>query len=162
MTDSSHLLATVNLVLGGLVFLLGFVILRENPRQRLNRVVSMLLLFGGLGAVLSALTLLVSDTGGGAGLQSNVAYLWELFFPTAFLLASIFPEEREFVRPFRLPGGMRSPNFILLVYSPHAFHFLLVLVTSMLPSEASTHASVGFGRSLLDLLTVVGKLFLSI
>jgi len=162
MTNSSHLLATVNLVLGGLVFLLGFVILRENPRQRLNRVVSMLLLFGGLGAVLAALTLLVPDTGGGAGLQSNVAYLWELFFPTAFLLASIFPEEREFVRPFTLPGGMRSPNFILLVYSPHAFHFLLVVVSSFLPSEAASHASVGFGRSLLDLLTVVGKLFLSI
>jgi hypothetical protein len=162
MTNSSHLLATVNLVLGGLVFLLGFVILRENPRQRLNRVVSMLLLFGGLGAVLAALTLLVPDTGGGAGLQSNVAYLWELFFPTAFLLASIFPEEREFVRPFTLPGGMRSPNFILLVFSPHAFHFLLVVVTSFLPAEAASHASVGFGRSLLDLLAVVGKLFLSI
>ena len=53
MTDSSHLLATVNLVLGGLVFLLGFVILRENPRQRLNRVVSLMLFFGGFGAVLA-------------------------------------------------------------------------------------------------------------
>src|SRR5262245_28358659 len=162
MTNSSHLLATVNLVLGGLVFLLGFVILRENPRQRLNRVVSMLLLFGGLGAVLAALTLLVPGTGEGAGLQSNVAYLWELFFPTAFLLASIFPEQREFVRPFTLPGGMRSPNFILLVYSPHAFHFLLVVVTSFIPATSSSHASVGFGRSLLDLLSVLGKLFLSV
>src|SRR5262244_2964062 len=155
MTNSSHLLATVNLVLGGLVFLLGFVILRENPRQRLNRVVSMLLLFGGLGAVLSALTLLVPGKGEGAGLQSNVAYLWELFFPTAFLFASIFPEEREFTRPITLPGGMRSPNFILLVYSPHAFHFLLVVATSFIPGESSAHASVGFGRSLLDLIAVV-------
>jgi serine phosphatase RsbU (regulator of sigma subunit) len=162
MTNSSHLLATVNLVLGGLVFLLGFVILRENPRQRLNRVVSMLLLFGGLGAVLAALTLLVPGTGEGAGLQSNVAYLWELFFPTAFLLASIFPEERDFVRPFTLPGGMRSPNFILLVYSPHAFHFLLVVVTSFIPVTSASHASVGFGRSLVDLLSVLGKLFLSV
>ena len=31
------ILATVNLVLGGLAFLLGMLILRENPRQRLNR-----------------------------------------------------------------------------------------------------------------------------
>ena len=36
--SSFRLLATLNLCLGGLVFLLGLVILRENPRQRLNRV----------------------------------------------------------------------------------------------------------------------------
>ncbi|HXJ68758.1 MAG TPA: hypothetical protein VNM39_07610, partial [Verrucomicrobiae bacterium] len=162
MTNSSHLLATVNLVLGGLVFLLGFVILRENPRQRLNRVVSMMLFFGGLGGVLAALTLLVPGKGEGAGLQTNVAYVWELFFPTAFLFASVFPEERAFTQTFTLPGGMRSPNFILLVYAPHTFHFLLVVVTSFLPGEGASHASVGFGRSLIDLFTVLGRLFLSI
>ena len=161
MTNSSHLLATVNLVLGGLVFLLGFVILRENPRQRLNRVVSLMLFFGGLGAVLAALTLLVPGNGGGAGFQSNVAYLWELFFPTAFLLASVFPEERTFVRPFTLPGGMRSPNFVLLVYTPHAFHFLLVVVTSLIPTETARTGG-GIARSFTDLLTVVGRLFLSV
>ena len=162
MTNSYHLLATVNLVLGGLVFLLGFVILRENPRQRLNRVVSMMLFFGGLGAVLAALTLLVPGTGEGAGFQTNVAYVWELFFPTAFLLASVFPEERAFTQSFTLPGGMRSPNFILLVYAPHTFHFLLVVVTSFLPGEGASHASVGLGRSLLDLFSVLGRLFLSV
>ena len=162
MTNSYHLLATVNLVLGGLVFLLGFVILRENPRQRLNRVVSMMLFFGGLGAVLAALTLLVPGTGEGAGFQTNVAYVWELFFPTAFLLASVFPEERAFTQSFTLPGGMRSPNFILLVYAPHTFHFLLVVVTSFLPGEGATHATVGLGRSLLDLFSVLGRLFLSV
>jgi serine phosphatase RsbU (regulator of sigma subunit) len=163
MTNSSHLLATVNLVLGGLVFLLGFVILRENPHQRLNRVVSMMLFFGGLGAVLAALTLLVPGKGEGAGLQTNVAYVWELFFPTAFLLASVFPEERAFTQQITLPGGVRSPNFILLVYAPHTFHFLLVVVTSFLPAETTTHAaSVGFGRSLLDVTAVLGRLFLSV
>src|SRR5262244_2767177 len=143
MTNSSHLLATVNLVLGGLVFLLGFVILRENPRQRLNRVVSLMLFFGGLGAVLAALTLLVPGKTSGAGFQSNVAYLWELFFPTAFLLASVFPAERAFTRPFALPGGMRSPSFVLLVYAPHAFHLLLVVAMGLLPPEPAAHAGGG-------------------
>ncbi len=160
--NSSQLLATVNLVLGGLVFLLGFVILRENPRQRLNRVVSLMLFFGGLGAVLAALTLLVPDKAAGVGLQSNVAYLWELFFPTAFLLASIFPEERLFARPFTLPGGLRSPNFVLLVYTPHAFHFMLILVVSLLPPEHGGRGAAGFARSLTDLFSVVGRLFLSV
>ncbi len=162
MTDGSHLLATVNLVLGGLVFLLGFVILRENPHQRLNRVVSMMLFFGGLGAVLAALTLLVPGERSGAGLQSNVAYLWELFFPTAFLLASVFPEERAFARPFTLPGGMKSPNFVLLVYAPHAFHFLLVVATSLIPASHTVASSGGFLSSLADLGSVVGRLFLSV
>ncbi|HEY6195721.1 MAG TPA: SpoIIE family protein phosphatase [Candidatus Eisenbacteria bacterium] len=160
--NSSHLLATVNLVLGGLVFLLGFVILRENPRQRLNRVVSLMLFFGGFGAVLAALSLLVPGKADTAGLQSNVAYVWELFFPTAFLLASIFPEERGFARPFTLPGGMRSPSFVLLVYSPHAFHFLLVVALSLLPAEHVAHSGSGFGRSLADLVSVIGRLFLSV
>lgn len=162
MTNSSQVLATVNLVLGGLVFLLGFVILRENPRQRLNRVVSLMLFFGGFGAVLAALSLLVPGTGGGAGLQANVAYVWELFFPTAFLLASIFPEERPFTRPFLLPGGVKTPSFSVLVYAPHAFHFVLVLATSLLPSEHSHSGGGGISRSITELLTVVGRVFLSV
>ena len=162
MTTSSQLLATVNLVLGGLVFLLGFVILRENPRQRLNRVVSLMLFFGGFGAVLAALSLLVPGKTGSAGLQSNVAYVWELFFPTAFLLASIFPEERAFARPFTLPGGTRSPSFAFLVYAPHAFHFVLVVAMSLMPVEHVAHAGGGFARSLADLGNVVGRLFLSV
>lgn len=162
MTNSSHVLATVNLVLGGLVFLLGFVILRENPRQRLNRVVSLMLFFGGFGAVLAALTLLVPGKAGAAALQSNVAYVWELFFPTAFLLASIFPEERPFTRPFTLPGGMKTPSFVLLVYTPHTFHLLLVIATSLLPAEHTHTAGGGISRSLFDLVSVIGRLFLSV
>jgi serine phosphatase RsbU (regulator of sigma subunit) len=161
MTTSSQLLATVNLVLGGLVFLLGFVILRENPRQRLNRVVSVMLFFGGFGAVLAALSLLVPGKTDTAGLQVNVSYVWEMFFPTAFLLASIFPEERAFARPFTLPGGMRSPNFVLLVYTPHVFHFLLVVTMSFMPVEHVAHTG-GFARSLADLGSVIGRLFLSV
>ena len=160
--ESSHLLATVNLVLGGLVFLLGFVILRENPHQRLNRVVSLMLFLGGLGAVLAALTLLVPGKTEGAGLQSNVAYLWEFFFPTAFLLASIFPEERAFARPITLPGGIKSPSFVLLVYSPHVFHFVLIVALSLLPATHAAATGGGIGRSLADLAGVVGRLFLSV
>jgi hypothetical protein len=58
MNNSLLALATINLVLGGLVFLLGVLILRENPRQRLNRVVALMMFFGGFGALLTALGLL--------------------------------------------------------------------------------------------------------
>src|SRR5437867_12575329 len=103
--NSLLVLATINLVLGGLVFLLGVLILRESPRQRLNRVVSLMLFFGGFGALLTALGLLQGRTGatataaavaaqGAKGTVQHFAYLWEFFFPSLFLFASLFPQER--------------------------------------------------------------------
>src|SRR5687768_4281671 len=99
------LLSTLNLCLGGLVFLLGFVILRENPGQRLNRLVALMLFFGGLGAILAAMAFLPSRAGGGAAagrttseMIQNFSYVWEFFFPTLFLFASTFPEERRFTQ----------------------------------------------------------------
>lgn len=142
MTINATGLATGNLVLGGLVFLLGLVILRENPGQRLNRVVSLLLFFGGFGAVLSALSLLAPAGSAGAALPETAAYLWELFFPTAFLLASIFPEERAFTRRIELPGGLRTPSFMMLVFAPHIFHFLLMLLMGTWKPETDPVLSV--------------------
>lgn len=123
-------LATANLILGGLVFLLGLLILRENPRQKLNRVVMSMLFFGGLGSILAALTFL--GTGKETSrpvLAQNFAYLWEFFFPTLFLFASIFPRERAFVRRIR--------GFTFLVYAPHIVHFVLYLGISLLGPRLS-------------------------
>jgi serine phosphatase RsbU (regulator of sigma subunit) len=123
-------LATANLILGGLVFLLGLLILRENPRQKLNRVVMSMLFFGGLGSILAALTFLGSGTTPTRPvLAQNFAYLWEFFFPTLFLFASIFPRERGFVRKFR--------GFSFLVYAPHLVHFILYLGASLLGPRLS-------------------------
>ena len=128
------LLSTLELSLGGLVFLLGFIILRENPSHRLNRTVAMMLFFGGLGAVLAALSFMASRTvststsAGTAGLLESVSYLWEFFFPALFLFASIFPRERAFTR--RMPdfGGWWTPGFGTMVFAAHTFHFVLMMV----------------------------------
>jgi len=122
--NSSLLLATLNLSLGALVFLLSFVILRENPRQKLNLVVSLMLFFGGVGSILGALGLLAArtvteETVGSSEVFQNLAYVWEFFFPSLLLFASVFPEERRFVRRF--------PAFPVLVYIPHIFHFMLLV-----------------------------------
>ncbi|MFN8589389.1 MAG: GAF domain-containing SpoIIE family protein phosphatase [Candidatus Eisenbacteria bacterium] len=156
-------LATGNLVLGGLVFLLGLVILRENPGQRLNRVVSLLLFFGGFGAVLSALSLLAPAGSPAAALPENAAYLWQLFFPTAFLLASIFPEERGFTRRYELPGGWKTPSFMVVVFAPHVFHYLLVLVTSLWKPEANTLIEVPhMMRPFFGAIGVLARVFLGV
>ena len=104
------LLATGNLVLGGLVCLLGLIILRENPRQTLNRLVAFMLFFGGLGSLVTALEFLAARSAGsgpslaagGAGFAHNFAYVWEFFFPTLLLFASYFPRERGFTKRFRV------------------------------------------------------------
>jgi hypothetical protein len=113
-------------------------ILRENPRHRLNRLVSLMLFFGGLGAILAATAFLPSRTGTTASagrtaseLLQNFSYLWEFFFPALFLFASIFPEERAYTRKsIALPRWMWMPGFTVLVFAPHVFHFVLMLVIS--------------------------------
>jgi len=129
------LLSTLELSLGGLVFLLGFIILRENPSHRLNRTVAMMLFFGGLGAVLAAMsfmatrTVTTTATPGTADLLESVSYLWEFFFPAMFLFASIFPRERAFVRRMPTFGwGWWTPGFGTLVFAAHFFHFALMMV----------------------------------
>ena len=145
--NSFRLLASLNLCLGGLVFLLGLLILRENPRQRLNRVVALMLFFGGFGSVLAAMSFLnagpvglaataafgVAQSSGQSSVQ-NFSYLWEFFFPTLFLFASLFPEERGFTRRGAgMPWLRFAPNFATLVYAPHAVHFALALLVALAP-----------------------------
>jgi hypothetical protein len=163
MTNSTHLLASVNLVLGGLVFLLGLVIFRENPRQRLNQIVSLLLFFGGFGSVLAGLALQMPLRTPGAVAPASEALLWELFFPTAFVLASIFPAEREFLRRFRLPGGVRWNGFLMVVFAPHVFHFvLLALMNNWNPALGPQLSPPGMLRPLLAVLAVFGRIFLNV
>jgi len=159
------LLSTLNLSLGGLVFLLGFLILRENPGQRLNRVVALMLFFGGLGAVFAALSFMASRGGTTAapGTLRDLSYMWELFFPTLFLFASIFPEERAFVRRPLLRFGRRwSVGFTPVIFVPHVFHFFFVLAASSWRPEVQA-ASLGpfhYLGALATLLGLVVKLFL--
>ena len=139
------LLSTLNLSLGGLVLLLGLVIFRENPGQRLNRLVALTLFFGGVGAML-ATTAFVSTRAGApanagraaADLLQNFSYLWEFFFPTLFMFASVFPEERRFARR-REPGTRRfwTPGFAVWVFAPYVFHFVLMLVVSVWKPQLS-------------------------
>jgi len=168
--SSFRLLATLNLCLGGLVFLLGLVILRENPRQRLNRVVALMLFFGGLGSILAALSFLNAGPVGaanGATQRSvqNFSYLWEFFFPTLFLFASLFPEERGFTRRGAgIPWLRFAPNFETLVYAPHVVHFIVALALALaLPSLAfDVPSSLRVLKPLAGLASAAIQVFLAI
>jgi serine phosphatase RsbU (regulator of sigma subunit) len=163
--DAYLVLSTLNLSLGGLAFLLGLLILRENAGQRLNRVVSAMLFFAGLGAVLTGLAIWSGRAAGVAGAAAasgatrdlqNLSYLWEFFFPALFLFASVFPEERAWARyrP-RLPWGLRAPGFAAWVFAPHVFHFALLLVLGVW-TPTSVVPEVGPVRYIGPILQIVG------
>src|SRR5438105_1571105 len=167
--NSLLVLATLNLALGGLVFLLGVLVLRENPRQRLNQVVSLMMFFGGFGALLTALALLPGrDVAIGSQTRQveHLAYLWEFFFPTLFLFASMFPQEHALVRTWRRRrGGLRwIPSFAWLVYLPHAAHFVMLFLASGFPPalQVSKIASLKLVTPLLRLFGLTLDLFLSV
>jgi serine phosphatase RsbU (regulator of sigma subunit) len=171
--NSFRLLATLNLCLGGLVFLLGLLILRENPRQRLNRVVALMLFFGGFGSILAALSFLNAGPAVGAAAADsaqrsvqNFSYLWEFFFPTLFLFASLFPEERGFTRRGAgIPWLRFAPNFETLVYAPHAVHFVLALLLALTPPSFFAFSGPDSMRALAPLAglaTLALQVFLAI
>ena len=164
---NSHLaLSTLNLGLGGLVFLLGLVILRENPSQRVNRLVALMLFFGAFGAVLAGITFLPGRGRGPApDLLQNMSYVWEFFFPTLFAFASVFPEERAFTHIPRFTVGDRplwTPGFTTLVFAPYVFHFvLMVMITVWKPHLAApAQGPLHLLSPLLQVAGVFGGLFL--
>jgi serine phosphatase RsbU (regulator of sigma subunit) len=161
------LLSTLNLSLAGLVFLLGFVIVRENPRQRLNRVVGLMLFFGGFGAVLAALTYMGAQVGpaaaGTTAVLQSMSYVWEFFFPTLFLFACIFPEDRPFIRKLQeRRWGFGLPGLETLVYAPHVVHFALALTLSFWKPEVTLRGGgmVQVLASVLNVFGVIVQLFL--
>ncbi len=165
--NSFLLLSTLNLSLGGLVFLLGFVILRENPGQRLNRIVALMLFFGGFGAVLAALSFMAAQSAKGAAatapLLQSMSYVWEFFFPTLFLFACTFPEERPFIRRLQeRRWGFGLPGFETLVFAPHVVHFGLALALSLWHPDfkLSGHGVSQVLASLLSVFGLVVELFL--
>jgi sigma-B regulation protein RsbU (phosphoserine phosphatase) len=164
------LLSTLNLILGGLVFLLGFVIYRENPGQRLNRLVALMLFCGGFGAVLAAIGLLASGTTSStvgaqavSQLLQSVSYVWEFYFPALFMFASVFPEERRYAhRSWKIPGLPWRAGFGVLVFAPHVFHVAVTIALSFWPARLALPTGSGFSMfaPILVVAGLVVRLFL--
>ena len=125
----SNLFAIAYFALGIIILFLGLVIFRENPKGRLNRITSLMLFFASLNPILGALGISIqSQAGQPGGIQLsstvyfNLFYIWELFFPFLILFALAFPEPKTFLKK-----GLR---WRLLLFLPHLFHILLVLIYS--------------------------------
>jgi hypothetical protein len=120
-------IAAIYLLVGVFVFLLGIVILREAPRERVNRATAFMLFSGGLGSLLGAVGFILEalhvSRGGTNNLLRSFNYLWELFFPSLLYFACIFPEENRFYK--------RVPFATAWIFGPHLFHLgVMFLATS--------------------------------
>lgn len=117
---------TLYLLVAGLVFMLGFVILREAPRERANRATALMLFTAGLGSILGASGFILEGIRaakpGTNDLLRSFNYLWELFFPSLLYFACVFPQENRILR--RIPAGS------LLIFGPHVFHLLFMVLLS--------------------------------
>jgi serine phosphatase RsbU (regulator of sigma subunit) len=120
-------LATLYLLLGGLVLILGIVILREAPGERANRATALMLFFAGIGSVLGAIGFILESTNaapraGANDLVRSFNYLWELFFPSLLYFACVFPRENPLVR--------RVPFVAVWIFAPHVFHLMFMILLS--------------------------------
>jgi len=119
----SIVIAVLYVILGAVIFLLGAVILRENPRGRVNRITGMMLFFAGLGPIFGAIGTALGPEPATQYLSSspfyyNLFYFWELFFPQLIFFASVFPVVHGWFTRFR-----RLKYFIFI---PHVFHIIWV------------------------------------
>ena len=81
------------LTLGIIIILLGIIILRENAKQRINRITALMMFFAGMGPIFGAFGLLLQ-----ASPEANLAlapfrkifFIWEFFFPQMLLFSFFF------------------------------------------------------------------------
>jgi sigma-B regulation protein RsbU (phosphoserine phosphatase) len=142
---------SVYLFVAGLVFMLGFVILREAPRERANRATSLMLFFAGFGSMLGATGFILESINaakpGSNDLLRSFNYLWELFFPSLLYFACVFPQENKVFR--------RIPFASFLIFAPHVFHLVFMLLLSrgaLWGKLIATTAQSGVGRGLITAL----------
>ncbi len=119
----SLITAVIYVIFGAVLFLLGTVIFRENPRGRVNHITALMLFFAGLGPVFGAIGMALGPEPTSGYLSSsplyyNVFYLWEMLFPQLVFFALVFPVVH--------PWFVRWRRLKYLIFVPHVFHIVWV------------------------------------
>lgn len=121
------------LACGGAVFLLGVLVLREDPGDRLHRITATMMFFGGFGPLMGGVRALIVSYGPAdlvlsADFSATFAVVWQMFFPSLLLFSLAFPVERPVLK--------RYSRFSLLLFAPHIFHLVLVLLIGLYGADA--------------------------
>ena len=119
----SSFAAAIYLIIGIGLFFLALIIIRENPKARINKVTSLMLFFAGLGPVMGVCGTILSAVYpefSESVFYQNMFHLWQFFFPQLLLFSLIFPEEKDAVK--------RHPRLKYIIFLPYLFHMFVVLV----------------------------------
>jgi len=124
MESFQPVIAAFYLVFGGVFLFLAYLIIRDNPGQRLNRTAGLMLFFAALGPIFLALgTIIKPNVDAGAPFEDsalyNLHYLWEFFFPAFLLFSLAYPIDRL--------SSIKRQRLRYLIFLPYAFHLMLVL-----------------------------------
>lgn len=119
------IITAIYFIFGGILFFLSFTIIRDNPSNRLNRITGLMFFFAALGPIFLAMgTIVKPNVSANAPFEEsllyNLLYVWELFFPSLLLFSWVFPVDRL--------SHLRFPRLRYLIFFPHIFHILLVVI----------------------------------
>ncbi|MFZ5518844.1 MAG: GAF domain-containing SpoIIE family protein phosphatase [Candidatus Zhuqueibacterota bacterium] len=121
--DIFFLTSIFYLTIGVLLLLLGLLIFRENPSQRINRATSVMIFFAAIAPIMAAFGLIIFKMN--AQLNINMDFfkriflVWEFFFPQLLYFSFLFPREQKIIQDL--------PRIIYFIYLPYIFHFAVVL-----------------------------------
>ncbi len=114
----------IYLTIGVLLFLLGILIYREHPSQRINRVTAVMIFLAALAPIMGAFGIMLFKINTQLKLDleflRRIFLLWELFFPQLLYFSLVFPSERKIIFTF--------PKIVYFIFLPHLFHFFVILV----------------------------------
>lgn len=128
----NYLISIIYFTFSILLFFLGLIIFRENPKGRINRITAILLFLATIGGIMGASGLLIKQQQIDLNVVERFFGIWEFFFPQLVLFALIFPIERSALK--------RNPKKIpFLIYLPHIFQFILLLIFNT-PQQISSFA----------------------
>jgi len=159
--DLTLLTSVIYLTVGVLLSLIGALIFRENPSQRINRATAVMILFAALAPIMGAFGLLLARMNGQLKLDmelfKRIFLIWEFFFPQLLYFSLIFPRERKYIQDY--------PRIIYFLYLPHIFHFIVVLLFRSPDSIVSLANLTQFesqASTLLQPFVIIINLFLSL
>jgi len=159
--DISLLTSIIYLTIGVLLSLIGILIFRENPSQRINRATAVMILLAALAPIMGAFGLLISRMNAQLKLDielfKRIFLIWEFFFPQLLYFSLIFPRERKYLQDY--------PRVVYFLYLPHVFHFLVVLLfrgPESIMSLANMTQLDSQANTLLQPLMIVFNLFISV
>ncbi len=150
-----QLISLVYLASGLILVVLAGLLLRENIRNRLNRIAGLMLLLAGLAAAVTSFYRSVITGAVELPLWVENSFLaWELFFPALLFFSVTFPEPQQFY--------VNHKRLFQLAFVPHILHLLMLVILAdpnaaleFLDFESSVPILGAFLNLLLSLLKIV-------